>query len=235
MSSSKTSCTATTCLPGYKLVAGSCEKCGAGFYGADGITCTACMPGLSSEPGSAGTSACKCPANSYGINNSCTSCPTGSVSPINSTTISACTCVANYYGTNGQCTACPSGAVSRAGSTTVIDCVCPTGKKLVSIDNTNQCITIDQVNKYSMKAYNPSAKSAYNNMINTSLVLVKNTNMCPPNSIDPCCNKDSSTNNDCIKKGFWKTSKVFDTEGFQDYRRVPNLVSWLFAQLPSNV
>jgi len=86
---------------------------------------------------------------------------------------------------------------------------CPPGKILLSDDD--NCIIDRQVIKYMIKTYKPFGKSVYNNYPNISLILTKNTELCPPNSTDPCCIDNSSINIDCIKKKIWKPSYAFDT------------------------
>jgi hypothetical protein len=114
--------------------------------------------------------------------------------------------------------------MSRAGSTSIAACACPQGSTLINIGGGDKCLSTDQVNKYSMKDYNPSSQNQYNNGPITSLLLVKNTIMCPPNSMDPCCSDDSAANKECVKNGFWGPSQVFDKNvaGFQDYPVVSN-------------
>jgi len=59
----------------------------------------------------------------------------------------------------------------------------------------------------------------------TSLVITKNTALCPTNSRTLCCNNAYATNTTCIKSNFWTPSYQFNTShttkcasGFQDYQ-----------------
>lgn len=62
LGTSATSCKAAKCNPGYEVSStGTCNQCGAGKYGDDGITCKNCQSGMSSPVGSTSSANCTCP------------------------------------------------------------------------------------------------------------------------------------------------------------------------------
>ena len=94
LTSSSTTCTISSCLGGYALLAnGTCSRCTGGSYSAVGSTsCTPCPAGSFSGNGASTCSFCSANTYSLGGTTSCTACPTGTTSPIGSTAISSCIC-----------------------------------------------------------------------------------------------------------------------------------------------
>ncbi|KAJ1474590.1 hypothetical protein T484DRAFT_1635289, partial [Baffinella frigidus] len=140
-----TTAACTTCplhtdsAPG-SIAAADCT-CVPGYFGADGVACTACAPG--SYQDARGADGCvPCGAGTYSDKSAlsasqCSACPAYSTSGEGSTGVTSCTCLAGYTGSdgractvckighykaemgNGSCVSCPAGTYSgAAGSST---------------------------------------------------------------------------------------------------------------------
>ena len=112
------SCPSNSFSPADSLMITACE-CNAGYVGANGGTCFACVAGkYKVSPGSAGCTDCL--AGQYStavgaISNVCQDCPSHASSPVGSTAVSNCLCNAGFSRTNtGMCVECAPGKYKLA-------------------------------------------------------------------------------------------------------------------------
>ncbi|KAJ1470856.1 hypothetical protein T484DRAFT_1577207, partial [Baffinella frigidus] len=90
--------------------------CLAGYFGADGTACTACVAGTyKTETGDVSCTVCGVDTYSATVAaasaDTCSSCPANTFSLTGSSVITACTCLAGYSGSDGTaCAPCPAGS-----------------------------------------------------------------------------------------------------------------------------
>jgi hypothetical protein len=108
-----------------------------------------------------------------------------------------------------------------------------------STTTTNPCTANNQLYNFATKTCVPKTKACCNYTdplkavadkacaADTTLVITKNTALCPTNSRTLCCNTAYATNTTCIKSNFWRPSYQFKpshtakcASGFQDYKLI---------------
>ena len=120
--------------------------CNAGFTGADGETCSACVAGkFKTNRGSAECTDCVAGtwSDSTGASE-CISCGEGGVSPAGSTAVTACQfdCAAGSTGPAGSCTLCVAGKYkTSSGSVACTDCGVGTYSTTVGASASSTCLT----------------------------------------------------------------------------------------------